>query len=127
MAPALQMQVIGLAQARRKLDQVARDLHGPDMSTAMRKAVLLVTRDAKIFAPVDTGRLRSSITGAVIPARSFGKSIQGIIGSNVFYAPFQEIGTRHMKGRKFLQRSIDKNEVHIQRLIGDAVVRIVRK
>lgn len=121
MAPVLQMQIIGLAQARRKLDQVARDIVGADMRGAMRQAVLLVTRDAKIFAPVDTGRLRSSIAGQVLSGGVFGKSIQGIIGSNVLYAPFQE------RRRKYLQRAAEKNERSIVRLIDGAVVRIVRK
>ncbi len=121
MAAALSMQIIGLAAARRKLDQVARDIVGPDMQNAMRRAVLLVTRDARIFAPVDTGRLRSSIAGQVLTGGVFGKNIQGIIGSNVFYAPFQE------RERKYLQRSVEKNERAIIQLIDGAVVRIVRK
>jgi hypothetical protein len=40
---------------------------------------------------VDTGRLRASITPDVREARD---GYEGIVGSNVFYAPYAEFGTR---------------------------------
>jgi hypothetical protein len=46
------------------------DLHGEPMLQGMRNATLLVTRDAKRFAPVDTGRLRASITPDTWPPKS---------------------------------------------------------
>jgi HK97 gp10 family phage protein len=51
---------------------------------------MVVERDAKINAPVDTGRLRASIT----PEVRRGNPIEGIVGSNVDYAPYMELGTR---------------------------------
>lgn len=57
-------------------------------------------RYAKEYCPVDTGRLRNSITHT-----QGGKETE-FIGSNVEYAPFVEAGTSRMKARRFLQRAI---------------------
>lgn len=58
-------------------------------------------RYAKEDCPVDTGRLRSSISHAVID------DSYAIIGTNVEYAPYQEMGTIKMNaannGRGFLR------------------------
>lgn len=56
---------------------------------------------AKEQAPVDTGNLRNSITHAV---DTEGNS--AIIGTNVEYAPHQELGTIHMQGRHFLRNAV---------------------
>lgn len=50
-------------------------------------------------APVDTGRLKNSISHAVVEDE---KTVY--IGTNVEYAPFQELGTsRGIPGKHFLQ------------------------
>ena len=51
-----------LQETQRNLEQAVKDLEGPPMLEGMREATLVVQRDAKINAPVDTGRLRASIT-----------------------------------------------------------------
>lgn len=81
----------GLKEAQAKLRQVATDMHGQPMQDGMEKAAMLVTRSARIKAPVDTGRLRASIVPEV---RVQGKDVVGVIGSNVVYAPFVELGTK---------------------------------
>ena len=85
------LEVRGLIETQRNLEGIVRDLHGPPILQAMRTATLIVTRDAKVNAPVDTGRLRASITPEV---RLDGDTVQGVVGSNVVYAPFLEMGTR---------------------------------
>lgn len=50
-------------------------------------------------APVDTGRLKNSISSAVVESE---KAVY--IGTNVKYAPYQEFGTsRGIPGKHFLQ------------------------
>lgn len=130
-----------------------RETHGEPMENAMRKATLIVERDAKRYAPVDTGRLRSSITPQVVTQ---SKTVKGIVGSNVVYAPFVEDGTRphwppvsalavwarrhHMsayvvarsiaargtKGVHMLKRALDDNMDKIEALIDGVVAKIVR-
>ncbi len=76
----------------------------------MKEAVQIVEREAKHRAPVDTGRLRASITNDV---REMGSEIQGVVGSNVLYAPYQEFGTRYMEGRFYITHSIEAKESEI--------------
>lgn len=54
---------------------------------------------AKARCPVDTGRLRSSITWRI---ETDGQGIVGIVGTNVEYAIYVHEGTRYMAGRPFL-------------------------
>ena len=53
----------------------------------LTKAAITVEGRAKLKSPVDTGRLRSSITHKIEKERA-------LVGSNVFYAPYVEFGTR---------------------------------
>lgn len=55
---------------------------------ALTKGCLIVERKAKENAPVSTGTLRSSITHEVDRTKQ-----EGIIGTNLEYAPYVEIGT----------------------------------
>lgn len=53
---------------------------------------------AKKACPVDTGRLRNSITYMVRPSES-----AVYIGTNVEYASYVELGTRHQKAQPYLK------------------------
>ena len=124
MASDISLEIRGLEETQRKMEQIVRDLHGAPMLQAMRNATLLVQRDARKNAPVDTGRLRASIVPEVRP---HGRDVQGIIGSNVKYAPHQEFGTRRgLIGKRYLQRALEANAERIKRLIGSAVGKIVK-
>lgn len=60
--------------------------------------------DVAILAPVDTGRLRDSITHEV------DESEEAVyIGTNVEYAAYQEYGTSRMKAHPFLKPGIMNN------------------
>ena len=108
----------GLEETQQKMSQVMKDLRGQPLQKAMRDATLVVTRQAKIYSPVDTGRLRASITPEVVRRDTV---VQGIVGSNVFYAPFQE------EKRKYLYRALTENAQRIYQILQDAVAKIVRK
>ena len=56
---------------------------------------------AKKLAPVDTGNLRNSITHTVDEEEP-----AAYIGTNVEYAPYQELGTIHMKAQPFLKPAV---------------------
>lgn len=84
-------EINGLEEVQDKMNQTSSDLTGDPMVTGMRKATLIVSRDAKKNTPVDRGPLRASITPVVVTQ---AREVQGIVGSNVKYAPFQELGTR---------------------------------
>lgn len=86
----MSVQIRGLKETQRAMEQMVRDLDGHPMARGMRQATLMVQRDAKAFAPVDTGRLRASITPEVDRR---GNELVGIVGSIVRHAPFMELGT----------------------------------
>lgn len=58
---------------------------------AMQTVTVYLAGDARKGTPVDTGRLRASITPRV---ESSGDGIRGIVGTNVKYAPYIEYGTK---------------------------------
>ncbi len=57
---------------------------------------------AKELCPVDTDRLRGSITGD-------NDDTVAVIGTNVEYGPYVELGTEKMKGVHFLERGATEN------------------
>ncbi len=58
-----------------------------------------VASTARTLAPVDTGRLRSSITTEM--SRDF-RGVVCYVGSNTEYAIYQELGTSRMPAHPFL-------------------------
>lgn len=87
----IDVQVKGLKELQRKTEQMVRDLHGTPILNAMRDSTLLVQRKARQNSPVDTGRLRASILPEI---RASQTEVLGVVGSNVLYAPYMELGTR---------------------------------
>ena len=57
------------------------------LEAAMDDAVLMVEREAKGRAPVDTGNLRASIASEV--RTDVKEAVKGVVGSGVSYAPFR--------------------------------------
>jgi len=108
------------------------------MFSVMREATILVQRSARLHppVPVDTGRLRASITPEIT---QMGGMTVGIVGSNVHYAPYQELGFRtrvakgkekgprkFIKGKMFLQKAFTKNIKNIEALYEAFVGRLVQ-
>ncbi len=66
------------------------------MHNTITKASLLVERYGKLNAPVDSGRLRSSIFTTIRP-------MSATVSTNTNYAFFVHNGTRYMTGRPFMK------------------------
>lgn len=73
-------------------------------SQVVRKAAADVTAHAKMFAPVDTGNLRQSIT-----ARAVDDLTSEII-SGADYAIYQEYGTRFQPGTAHMRPALERVE-----------------
>lgn len=58
---------------------------------------------AKALCPVDTGRLRNSITH-----QQFDEDTE-VVGTNVEYAPYVELGTHKMGARPFLRPAAENH------------------
>lgn len=84
----------------------------------IKKACLMVVRDAKILCPVDTGRLRASITHEI-------EGITGRVGSNVEYARAVELGSEdpayQRRPQPYLRPALHKNEKKILELFKNII------
>ena len=69
---------------------------------------------AKKATPVDTGRLRNSISHAVDGEAAY-------IGTNVEYAPYVELGTSRAKAHHMLQKAATEHSAEYKRLAEDAI------
>lgn len=74
------------------------------IETALEKVGLTAERYAKLACPVDTGRLRGSISHTNDKNTAY-------IGTNVEYAPYVEMGTVNTKAQPYLKPAITD---HIQ-------------
>ena len=82
----------------------------------LKQACILVQDDAKRNCPVDTGRLQGSIQYEV-------KEDDGMVGTNVEYAPYVHEGTSRMRGRPFLRDAGEKNKGRIEELFKEGLVK----
>ena len=69
---------------------------------------------AKKETPVDTGRLRNSISHATDDEAAY-------IGTNVEYAPYVELGARGRQGVHMLQRAASEHTDEHKRIMEDAM------
>ena len=69
---------------------------------------------AKKDTPVDTGRLRNSISHATDEEAAY-------IGTNVEYAPYVELGARGRNGKHMLQKSATEHTDEYKRLMEDSM------
>ena len=69
---------------------------------------------AKQETPVDTGRLRNSISHTVDGEAAY-------IGTNVEYAPYVELGTSRAKAHHMLQKAATEHSTEYKQLAEDAV------
>ena len=69
---------------------------------------------AKKETPVDTGRLRNSISHTTDGEAAY-------IGTNVEYAPYVELGSRGRQGKHMLQRAATEYTDEYKRLIEDSI------
>lgn len=67
------------------------------LTRALEKVGLVAEGYAKRLCPVDTGRLRNSITHAMEGSEAV------VIGTNVEYAPYVELGTARQKAQPYLR------------------------
>lgn len=69
---------------------------------------------AKRITPVDTGRLRNSISHAKDDEAAY-------IGTNVEYAPYVELGARGRQGVHMLQRAASEHADEYKQIMEDAL------
>ena len=93
-----------------------------ELLSALEKAIeqgleaigLAAEGHAKKETPIDTGRLRNSISHAVDDKVAY-------IGTNVEYAPYIELGSRGRDGKHMLQRAATEHTAEYKRLLEEAM------
>lgn len=65
---------------------------------------------AKQLCPVDTGNLRNSITH-----KQFDENTE-VIGTNVEYAPYVELGTVNMRARPYLRPAAENHSAEYRKI-----------
>lgn len=97
--------ISGLVEVRADNREVIANAIDRALVAALEEIGLVAEGYAKRACPVDTGRLRSSITHIV---DEDGKC--AVIGTNVEYAPYVELGTRHQKPQPYLKPAAEDHE-----------------
>ena len=75
---------------------------------------LVAEGHAKKITPVDTGRLRNSISHATDDEAAY-------IGTNVEYAPYVELGSPTIKAHHMLQKAATEHTDEYKRLMEDSM------
>lgn len=100
------MAVIFISHAKEALEGI---------SAAKRRALEIIGGKAESYAkklcPVDTGRLRNSITHQQRDENT------EVIGTNVEYAPYVELGTHKMAAKPFLRPAAENHTAEYRRII----------
>ena len=92
-----------------------------ELGKAVRDLVLLVEGEAKKLCPVDTGKLRASITPVI---ESWAA---GYVGTNTHYAPYVEYGTRKMEAQPFLEPAFLEGQRQASKIFGEAIARAITR
>lgn len=97
-----------------------------EVSRAINSSLNRYLGTAKSLAPVDTGRLRASIS--MFPAKTRGNVIEGSIQTGTHYAVYQELGTsRGVPARLYMKGSLDENQEHTDRAFTEAAQNIANE
>lgn len=91
-----------------RFDAVERDLKS-NLRQALSDGAANTQNTAQALAPVDTGRLRSSISTRETGPLTFE------VYTNLEYAPYQEYGTRYQSGTSFMRPAYEGNRPAIIR------------
>ena len=125
MPPDISVEIKGTEEFAAAMERGQRVLRSARVAQAMRTAAMLVTSSARRNVPVDTGRLRAS----VIPVVQFGgKTVQGIIGTNVVYGPFvEQPGPVRASGRRpWLEPALVENQARIEAFLAVAIMEALK-
>lgn len=82
------------------------------LQNSIYKITLLVERGGKQRAPVDTGRLRSSIATDIRP-------LTASVKTNTNYAVYVHDGTRYITARPFLSESVQEVSEQVDDIVMD--------
>mgnify|MGYP001586035149 FL=1 len=117
--------VIGDVELRNAFNRSPKVIAG-EMGELLDKAAITLTGHANPFAPVRTGALRGSIhKEGPIATKNI---VFVIVGTNIFYAPFQEFGTsRGVPAKRYMTKARELTRSALPSFLKDAVGSVVSK
>lgn len=92
--------------------RAAAEAIGSALGVALEKCGLVAEGYAKARCPVDTGRLRNSITHEVAAGEH-----AVYVGTNVEYGPYVELGTRNHAAQPFLRPAAEEHGAEYRRIL----------
>lgn len=109
----ISIKVEGQAEVNKAIQQALKKSEEQTYK-AVKASCIKVENRAKHLAPVDTGRLKSSIT------HEANKS-DGRVGTNLEYSPYVELGTKRSQAQPFLRPALQDCKSEILQLFRDVV------
>lgn len=92
------------------------DITKAAIERGLEKALIFAQGQAKSKAPVDTGRLKNSISRETIGS-------EGSIFTDVEYSPYIEFGTKRQKAQPFLRPALFENQDKIEVIIAREIAK----
>ena len=87
----------------------------------IQRMILEIEKSAKELVPVDTGRLKSSITSKM--ERGAVNEPIGKVGTNVKYAPYVEFGTKKQVAQPYLYPALRHNLIKLRNMTEEEIKR----
>ena len=121
----INVEIKGTEEFAAAMERGQRVLQSAKVAQAMQAAALLVMSSARLNVPVDTGRLRSSIISVIEFA---GKTVRGIIGTNVIYGSFvEQPGPVRASGKRpWLEPALAENQARIEAFLLVAIMEAMK-
>lgn len=117
------VEIKGLDSLMAKLNAMGGDVLEA-LGEAVFQTTLIAQSDAEVFVAVDTGALKTSISGDIdIDAGS----VVGKVYTNSPYAVYQEMGTVKMAAHPYMKPAANANESVFQYLAKRELQRAIRK
>ncbi|MTI49457.1 MAG: hypothetical protein FH761_16615 [Firmicutes bacterium] len=101
----------------RRMEQASIFVEGE----AKRNIKKIKSKEGKL---IDTGRMLNSITHEV---DTKGNKVRGFVGTNVFYAKYQELGTQNIPPRPFLRPALLFNRKEVKEILKNGLNSATRK
>lgn len=99
--------VTGIRELQVNIKNINKALPG-EIKKALKQSGKIVVKKSKDIVPVKTGALKKSIKSRL----QGGKKV--VIGSDLVYAPFIELGTRFMRAQPYLRPALSRSKRQVR-------------
>jgi HK97 gp10 family phage protein len=107
------------SNALRKIEELGGNLRSA-IRKALERSAMSVQSQAKLLAPVDTGRLRASIDRRIEGRTAY-------VGTNLDYAPYVEYGTRYMRAQPYFEPALERKQRTIITIFNEEIDKAARR